>query len=384
MSLSKTMYPGLVNSPETTITNNIGVSDTLIYVLDPSRVPATLPNQMTLGTGTNAETVLVTEVNGSALTVTRGFQGIAKAWPAGTIIARNFTEYDYNALKENVEELDENLGDLAGEGRINETVKDNADAIAAHLAESATDAHVPLNVGLGNVQNYGIASQAEAEAGTAADKYMTPLRTAQAISVLSPYVKNNFSAITNPTANDDSGDGYAVGSVWINTANQSIYYCVDASEGVAVWIFINDNHWYYKLGIEGALWVAGYSEGSGTQSKESDHLHLYAYNPSGSVYGYRTYVTDVAIDLTSINTLKIDWVGTKTGSYAAAYFAVGMNKADLGMNASINQTATFSRTIDSLDVSALTGSYYIKIIVWGDRDTTTHSFTADVYNVWGE
>ncbi len=136
MTLSKTMYTGLVNSPETTITNDIDSADTLIYVLDPSRVP-TAPNQMTLGTGTNAETVLVTEVNGSALTVTRGFQGIAKAWPAGTIIARNFTEYDYNALKENVEELDENLGDLAGEERTNETVKDNADAIAAHLADYA-------------------------------------------------------------------------------------------------------------------------------------------------------------------------------------------------------------------------------------------------------
>jgi hypothetical protein len=141
MSLSKTMYPGLVNSPETTTTNDIDSADTLIYVLDPSRVP-TAPNQMTLGTGTNAETVLVTEINDSALTVTRGFQGIAKAWPAGTIIARNFTEYDYNALKENVKELDENLGDMAGEGRTTETVKGNATAIAAHLAEIAAHAEL--------------------------------------------------------------------------------------------------------------------------------------------------------------------------------------------------------------------------------------------------
>lgn len=37
-------------------------------------------------------------------------------------------------------------------------------------------------VGLGNVLNYAIASQAEAETGTSNDKYMTPLRTTQAIS----------------------------------------------------------------------------------------------------------------------------------------------------------------------------------------------------------
>lgn len=102
----KVMYPGMVNSPETTITNGISESDTIIYVLDPTRVPEP-PNLMTLGTGTNAETVKVTEINGSAITVERGFQGIAKSWPAGTVIARNFTEYDYNALKENIEDLAE-------------------------------------------------------------------------------------------------------------------------------------------------------------------------------------------------------------------------------------------------------------------------------------
>lgn len=37
-------------------------------------------------------------------------------------------------------------------------------------------------VGLGNVQNFGIATQAEAEAGTSNSKYMTPQRTRQAIN----------------------------------------------------------------------------------------------------------------------------------------------------------------------------------------------------------
>lgn len=104
----QTMYDGMVNSPETTITNNISNSDTIIYVLDPSRVPAELPNLMTLGNGTNAETVIVTAIDDNALTVERGFQGTPAAWNAGTVIARNFTEYDYNALKENILELDSN------------------------------------------------------------------------------------------------------------------------------------------------------------------------------------------------------------------------------------------------------------------------------------
>lgn len=40
------------------------------------------------------------------------------------------------------------------------------------------------DVGLGSVQNYDVATQAQAEAGTASDLYMTPIRTKQAIEKL--------------------------------------------------------------------------------------------------------------------------------------------------------------------------------------------------------
>lgn len=41
-------------------------------------------------------------------------------------------------------------------------------------------------VGLGNVDNYMTSSQSEAQAGTASNKFMTPLRTSQAIEALAP------------------------------------------------------------------------------------------------------------------------------------------------------------------------------------------------------
>ena len=125
------MYKGMVNSPETTITNDINAEDTIIYVLDETKVPEP-PNLMTLGTGTSAETVKVLEVNGNALTVERGFQGVPRSWNAGTVIARNFTEYDYNALVENVKTLKENTDT-------------NADELAAHKAEYASDLNSRLN-----------------------------------------------------------------------------------------------------------------------------------------------------------------------------------------------------------------------------------------------
>jgi len=61
-------------------------------------------------------------------------------------------------------------------------------------AQAKVDTHANLTnnphsvtksqVGLGSVSNYGIATQAEAEAGTSGSKYMTPLRTKQAINAL--------------------------------------------------------------------------------------------------------------------------------------------------------------------------------------------------------
>lgn len=53
----------------------------------------------------------------------------------------------------------------------------------SHLADKSNPHSVTkAQVGLGSVENYGVSTQAEAEAGTISTKYMTPLRTAQAIT----------------------------------------------------------------------------------------------------------------------------------------------------------------------------------------------------------
>lgn len=47
--------------------------------------------------------------------------------------------------------------------------------------------------------------------------------------------KSNLGASVAPTAGDDSGDGYSVGSTWIDTTNDKGYVCVDATVAAAVW-----------------------------------------------------------------------------------------------------------------------------------------------------
>lgn len=62
-----------------------------------------------------------------------------------------------------------------------------AASLAGHTGNTSNPHSVTkTQVGLGSVLNYGIATQAEAEAGTSDTKYMTPLRAKQAISALVP------------------------------------------------------------------------------------------------------------------------------------------------------------------------------------------------------
>lgn len=48
-------------------------------------------------------------------------------------------------------------------------------------------------------------------------------------------IKSNMAAAVAPTANEDSGDGYAVGSRWHDTTADKEYVCLDSTVAAAVW-----------------------------------------------------------------------------------------------------------------------------------------------------
>lgn len=51
---------------------------------------------------------------------------------------------------------------------------------------------------------------------------------------------NNLTATSNPGINDDSGDGYSVGSLWQNTGNGRLYIMITSTIGAANWQWINN------------------------------------------------------------------------------------------------------------------------------------------------
>jgi hypothetical protein len=113
----KTMYPAQVNSPGTELAGAIDAAQDTIQVADGSVLPDG-PNLLTIGTDEAAETILYTGKTGDELTgVTRGFQGTAQSWAAGTKVARYFTAYDHDAAVSNISELSTGLKALGDAAR---------------------------------------------------------------------------------------------------------------------------------------------------------------------------------------------------------------------------------------------------------------------------
>ena len=97
------------------------------------------PNVAVIGTDGNAETIKYESINGNILVgCVRGFQGKASVWDKDTIIARNFTEYDLDAIQENILELDNGRKNYLTEdevnGKIENTVNGAIESISANIS----------------------------------------------------------------------------------------------------------------------------------------------------------------------------------------------------------------------------------------------------------
>ena len=112
----ETMYNPMAFSPPTALTDTIGAADVIIPVEDVSAFPDP-PALATIGNDENAETIAYTaKVDGALSGCTRGIEGTAKVWAAGTTISRNWTAADHLTLIQNINALNENKLDASGNG----------------------------------------------------------------------------------------------------------------------------------------------------------------------------------------------------------------------------------------------------------------------------
>ena len=55
---------------------------------------------------------------------------------------------------------------------------------------------------------------------------------------LYPQGSSAYTSTSDPTVNDDSGDGFVIGSLWINTTGHKVFIAEDVTVGAAVWVQI--------------------------------------------------------------------------------------------------------------------------------------------------
>lgn len=113
------------------------------------------------------------------------------------------------------------VGDVAG------TIGAVRDALNDHLQDKENPHETnATQVGLGNVQNFPIATQAEAEQGTATNRYMTPQRVAQAIAAqVGTRLTNHINDLNNPHQVDKTDIGLP------NVQNYGIATTLEAQAG---------------------------------------------------------------------------------------------------------------------------------------------------------
>lgn len=102
MTQLQTMYPGVANSPNTFLKEDLARDATIMYLADGS-VLGTLPTLAVIGGGPDAETVLVTSAGSNDdFTIIRGMEGTQQAWKKADPVARNWTNKDYETLVYNI------------------------------------------------------------------------------------------------------------------------------------------------------------------------------------------------------------------------------------------------------------------------------------------
>ena len=108
----------------------------------------------------------------------------------------------------------------------------------ASILNGTTITAPPLNAEFDQLLAAFNATTGHGHTGGTGDSPKIPLATS--VSGYLPSVnggtggKNNFSN-SSPTVTDDSGDGYSVGSLWINTTTKRIFICTSNTSNAALW-----------------------------------------------------------------------------------------------------------------------------------------------------
>lgn len=143
---------------------------------------------------------------------------------------------------------------------------------------------------------------------------------------------------------------------------------------------------YYSLGNEFTVRTGGYSvtytlRGTVTLTKNADNMVITALESND---GYGGCCNGIAIDVTDIDTLYIDWLATIPSTNDFVRFGLDDSISDNAFLTNIEKTASFSRQVSSVNVSGISGTKYIKILVGNSTSASSGNDVITIYRISGE
>lgn len=208
--------------------------------------------------------------------------------------------------------------------------------------------------------------------------------------------KNNISATTSPTINDDSGDGYSIGSFWIDVTNDKIYWVSDVTVGAALWheLFIHDKSFHHTnstqstdkdtgalvleggLGVEknvnvggnlvvqGDLTIQGTTTTLNTSTLDVEDANI-VVNKNGTQSSANSGVAGLTVETDTTNA-RIGYDSTlaskfKAGNVASEAEVATVSHSQTFTNKSINAANNTLTNIDDAAIKANAGIVYSKL-----------------------
>ena len=158
-------------------------------------------------------------------------------------------------------------------------------------------------------------------------------------------------------------------------------------------IFIGTNLVYqsisylYNAGTQVVPFSTSYSTGANGSVTYDTSSIIISAGDMDTVVNERSTRTTNTIDLTNVKKIYIDWQVSMSGlsQVASLVVSTAQTATYTTNNALLSYTSGFSRRINSLDVTALNGSYYVKVHARDNRTTSgLHTTQVTVYAIYLE
>jgi len=200
-----------------------------------------------------------------------------------------------------------------------------SETFAAAVPQANYTAVIAPAVGNDTTEGYAVGSR---WVDTVTDQSYVALdvSTGAAVWKRTDNLQGNFAATVAPDADDDADEGYEVGSIWIDVTLNRSYICVDSTNTAAIWILLNSLLNNYAATVAPAVTddsASGYAVGSQWVDVTADNVYACVDSSVGAAVWIKTNATALN-DYILMENQQSSGVGGGTAT-SGSWFAITLN-----------------------------------------------------------